>query len=349
MFNKFKTSKAFKIVNGIATSAILALLLSLMFFAYDVFRDADQDKRDDEHFEKTVEQLDKISQSLSTRFLGTFPIYLTEINRILKNVQPRDTIVILEDLLYYGIKSCPNEFRQLNTTLINHAQNGGKVIIAYYDNHPLEADKPWISVFYRVALESRVSMEYIPNIKNEHRDKMLVHSRGNNDIEYAIRLDSALTEKYFAKTRDDNREKAEHTRLGYLNKALVMREDSTLNNRADTIVNKMCLKLDSIKQHYLGNGKNLNDVQFKDYLHMYSEMTDCIAANYRNENIELIPINEYLTMSCWLIKPADKVRTTEAILAFPSKYNSNEIGFYSQDASFAQYITIILAGIRGEL
>lgn len=349
MLEKFKTSKAYKIINNFAASAILALLLSIAFFGYDVIQDRNQDEQNNKQFEETVHSLEKISQSLSTRFLGTFPIYLTEINRVFANLQPQDTVIIFEDLLYYGIKSCPKEFRQFNQMLINHAINGGKVVIVYYNNHPMEAEKPWMSIFYRVALESRVAMQYVPNIKREHREGMMAHGNHNNDTEYAIWLDSQITEKYFEKTREDNRDVAEKTRLGYLDKTLVEQTDSLLMNKADTIVHMMCMKLDSIKESHIGNGKKLNDVHFADYLQMYSDMTDCIADIYRDEDIILIPINEYLTMSCWLIKPADKNRATEAILAFPSKYASDEIGFYSQDASFAQYITTILSGIRGEL
>lgn len=38
----------------------------------------------------------------------------------------------------------------------------------------------------------------------------------------------------------------------------------------------------------------------------------------------------------------------ELILAFPSKYSSDEIGFYSQDELFSEYILTVLKGIRSE-
>ena len=60
-------------------------------------------------------------------------------------------------------------------------------------------------------------------------------------------------------------------------------------------------------------------------------------------------LNDYLTMSCWLIKPANKRHSVKSILAFPAKYSSDEIGFYSQDELFSEYITTILQGVRGEL
>ena len=54
---------------------------------------------------------------------------------------------------------------------------------------------------------------------------------------------------------------------------------------------------------------------------------------------DLIELKEFLTMSCWLVR--DK-----AILAFPSKYSSEEIGFSSQDKAFVDYIHTMLVGVR---
>lgn len=70
---------------------------------------------------------------------------------------------------------------------------------------------------------------------------------------------------------------------------------------------------------------------------------------HKENSIELVTLNEYLTMSCWLVKPAHKNRSSSANLAFPSKYSNDEIGFYSQDEFFAEYITTILQGVRGDV
>ena len=53
-------------------------------------------------------------------------------------------------------------------------------------------------------------------------------------------------------------------------------------------------------------------------------------------------MNEYLTMSCWLVR--DKT-----VLAFPSKYATEEIGFISQDKAFVDYIHTMLVGVRSQL
>ena len=84
-------------------------------------------------------------------------------------------------------------------------------------------------------------------------------------------------------------------------------------------------------------------ITFKDFVEMYKSMDLQIKKHYtRNERsnfIELIELKEFLTMSCWLVR--DK-----AILAFPSKYSSQEIGFSSQDNAFVDYIHTMLVGVR---
>ena len=200
------------------------------------------------------------------------------------------------------------------------------------------------SVFLRMVLEGRISSNYIPNIQKE-KYAYLSESK-ERSVEYGRQVDSLITEKYFVRTRDDDRKAAENAVQGYLTN-IMLEEDTIVQTETDIVINRLCHQLDTIRHFYLGNGKTLDEIHFADYEKMYSDMTDCIAEFYEYHGIELIPLNEYLTMSCWLIKPANNSRTTEAILAFPSKYASDEIGFYSQDLSFADYITKMLEGVRG--
>ncbi len=343
MFEKLKTSKSYRIFNSIAKSATFALAISILLFSFEMYKELDQESQNNQHFIETVRQLDEVRQSLSTRFLGTFPNYITEINRVFENLQAQDTVVIFEDVLYYGIKSRPNEFSHFQQLLIRHSRQGGKVIVAYYNNHPdVMQDPIWNTVFHRMVLEGLISSAYVPKIGEERAEEF---PKRRGDYSWMIRMDSIITEKYFLKTCQENRDAAENMWEGYL---VPIAKDTILNRTDDIVVKRVYQQIDSIKQACLGNGKRLDDVHFADYKRMYSDMTDCIADFYKYNGIELIPLNEYLTMSCWLIKPADVNRSTEAILAFPSKYASDEIGFYSKDVSFADYISKMLEGVRFE-
>ena len=335
-FRKLKQSKMYGVIKAISTSAVVALFLSFAFFTYDVYKENNQEKRNNEHFEKTVQQLDKIKESLSTRFLGRFPTYLTEINNVFNQLQPHDTVIIFEDVLYYGIKSRPAAFCRFNQLILNHARQGGTVVVAYYNNHPQNVPY-WASVFHRMIVESRIDAGYLSNIQFDRKNRF--DQLSNPSPQNLGRVDSLITEEYFLKTKTKDKKKATNDVENYL------RPLEQFNNESDVIVNRLCQELDLIKQNHIGKGKKIEDICFADFEKMYSEMTDCIVKRYRDNGVEMIPLNEYLTMSCWLLKPANINRPTEAILAFPSKYASEEIGFYSQDASFATYITAMLKGV----
>lgn len=358
-FSKFKQSRLYRGINTFASSAIIGLAITLLIFAYKVYSGKKQ-------FDETVNRLDGISHSLSTRCLGKFPAYISEINDVFSTLEKGDTIIIFEDVLYYGIKSDPTGFSQLQQHLLNHSRQGGKVIVAYYDNHYKGAALPWVTVFHRMIVESRISSKYLSQIFAERHNQFgqLAEKQNQNDtknvqdnasrVKEMAYIDSCITEKYFALTRDNDRESAQKNVNGYLSFLERLENDASSAYSTDFVVKTLCIKLDSIMQHYIGKGdnkkeKSLKEISFADYEHMYSEITDCIASIYKEHGIELVQLNEYLTMSCWLVKPAHKNRSASAILAFPSKYSSDEIGFYSQDELFSDYITTILKGVKGDV
>ena len=354
-FAKIKQSWFYRSINTFASSAIIGLVITILIFVYKVYFGRKQ-------FDETVNRLDNISRSLSTRCLGKFPAYIAEINEVFSTLQPGDTVVIFEDVLYYGIKSDPTGFCRLQQLLLNHARQGGKAIVAYYDNHYTDASFPWMTVFHRMILESRIAPDYIPQISEERHKRMekSFEKDSANAPDKAARfnkmiyIDSCVTEEFFNRTRDNDIDAAKNIIQGYLTFLDVIKKDESLTALSDPVVNRLCTNIDSIVRYHIEIGgetkkRSIKDVHFADYEKMYSDITDCIAECYRYHGIELIPLNEYLTMSCWLVKPAGKKHSVASILAFPSKYSSDEIGFYSQDELFSEYITTILQGVRGEL
>lgn len=83
----------------------------------------------------------------------------------------------------------------------------------------------------------------------------------------------------------------------------------------------------------------MDDITFFDFENMFVEITKEIELLYSNYGFECIPLNDNLIMSCWM--SGDKM-----IFAFPSKYNTDEIGFSSQDPAFSKYIRTMLDGVR---
>lgn len=354
---RIKGTRGFEIVNTFIKSAAVALLFAAICFVYDVYHDSAQDKQLDdsiaklESIEKSIDTLQSIKnnlkhiqESLSTRYLGIFPEYITEIKELFKDMNPTDTVVIFEDVLYYGIKSRPDEFFAFNVRLFEHAQEGGPITVAYYNhNFDTTSGQPiWENLFHRMIIESRIAPKYHAELKKE-RDRELLKLRSTNSMSPAASraVDSTLCEKYFKATRLGNVTQFWKDIDGYLNNDFILR-NSYCSTKGEEETYKMCVEIDSVKQYYLGSRKN---IKFCDFEAMYRQMSGIIAKYYAKNGIELVPLDEYLTMSCWMVRkgPGEGV---SIVLGFPSKYSTDEIGFYSEDENFSRYIGTMLDGVK---
>lgn len=354
-FRKIKGSKGYTILSAFIKSAAVGLFFAILCFAYDLYHDKEQDKLLENSLElsneslnkiqKSVEELNQIKQSLSTRYLGIFPDYITEIGMLYDSLSTEDTIIIFEDVLYYGIKSRPKEFYEINKRLLEHAMNGGSITVAYYD---VKNGKPKpFDIFHKVIIESRIDSKYHAHMKEKRQGKRDKEKKsGANtpiDIMEMSRFDSVLCEEYFAKTRIDDKEVFKKDVDAYLSKDLV-NGFGPARSKADSVCHQMCFQIDSVKQYYLGR-KAIDKICFSDYEKMYREMSEVIKGYYGEFGIEMIPLNEYLTMSCWMVQNSSR-KTVRTVLAFPSKYSTDEIGFYSQDEAFSKYIGTMLKGVK---
>lgn len=348
IWNYLQNSGFYRVLNFISKSAIIGLMITLVLFFIEMIQSNKQEKVTRTQLTETLEGLSGIEQSLSTRFLGIFPGYITNICDLFYNIQEGDSVIVFEDVLYYGIKSRPEEFRKYNHQLLKHAMSGGHVLVAYYDyDVDSTAGKPvWEEVFHKMIVESRIRAEYIPMMASDRRARLRGANVGRGWSAMAA-VDSAVCELYFEKGKRADMEKFRKDIGGYLDSALIAGIDTTSNrDEAIRIVDRMCLSIDSLKHACLD--KPAEKVTFADYERMYRGMSQIIADTYLHCGIELLPMNDYLTMSCWLVKPHrdEYQRPTEAILAFPSKYSSDEIGFYSQAEAFSDYITTMQQGVK---
>jgi hypothetical protein len=151
-------------------------------------------------------------------------------------------------------------------------------------------------------------------------------------------VDSAVCERYFRQTVDADKVKF----INGINDMLKpIPTDTYANEEASIQVNSLCTKLDAIKQSYLN--KPYDQIKYSDIYNMYKDITREIRELFRQYGkIRMIPLNEHLTMSCWLTVVNGQ---DTAIIAFPSKYSTDEIGFISQDVAFAKYIQTMLNGM----
>ena len=142
--------------------------------------------------------------------------------------------------------------------------------------------------------------------------------------------DSIASEKYFnfyrANELKEFTERIEKIRLPFY--------DETKNDYA------LFLKIDSIKNACIN--KPINTITFYDIYTMYYQVTEELKLFFEQHNIQLRPLNNYLTMSCW--SNGEKV-----LFAFPGKYAADEIGFISSDNAILHYIETMLNGVENSL
>lgn len=345
MRNTSQESKSHKMVGYVSTflkSAAVALIFALICFAFDRYENIMQQKQLDE----SIAKLDTIEKSLSTRSLGIFPGYIKEIRELFNNIDKSDTIVIMEDVLYYGFKSKPKEFYEMNKKLFDHAMQKGAVTVAYYSfeqrNVPVAMD-----IFHNMIKEENISEDNLAKMKKDCDSiiKTIVVAEGNK-LQKIRTIEYELCEKYFKATVNKDFKKFEASingENGYLSTELVKFGENETTQGAGAAKN-MCKEIQKIKEKYLK--KDLHQITFNDMEMMNREISKLIADTYTRDdiNIRLVSLDEYLTMSCWMVKYGHTTGA-KAVLAFPSKYSSDEIGFYSQDEAFSRYISTMLNGI----
>ena len=322
-FQKLKENKLFRYITN---ATFVGLFLTVVISTFQIF----QANEHTNHLSESLTRLENIEKSVTTHFLGSFPEYINEINNLLEAFQQsntdmsKDTIIIFEDVLYYGIRSSPNEFIKMNKLLLSLADCGCHIVIAYY--------APERNPIFKIMVQDELIAPTFYAEMNE-----------------AIESNRSERETYWEKYFDYTRKATSESMKAYEQKVYAMRQRiySDLlptTTPLDKEMIDLCHELDSIKTFYMGDSKkDVMSITFKDFVEMYKSMDLQIKKHYtRNERsnfIELIELKEFLTMSCWLVR--DK-----AILAFPSKYSSQEIGFSSQDNAFVDYIHTMLVGVR---
>jgi hypothetical protein len=311
------------IYKSIVILSPFGLLLSIAFFMIQA-----------KESEQLVGNLTHIEQSLSTRHIGIFPDYLDKINQLLYET-PRmqdDTtkIIIFEDVLFYGAFYNGTAFKEMMRQLSELSEKGKKIVIAYYDNNE---DMRKGKMFREVVQESWMRQQDLSALSQERRawmDKLRKEkASGGGGAVFRI-ADSIASEKYFACYRENElkefSERIEKIRSPLYDKA---KNDDLLFQKLDNIKNT-CLN------------KPVKTITFYDIYTLYHQVTEELKAFFGQHNIQLLPLDNYLTMSCW--SNGEKV-----LFAFPGRFAAEEIGFISSDIAILYYINTMLEGVENSL
>ena len=298
----------------IAILSPFGFILSIVFF----FGEA-------KNTERLVDNLVGIEQSLSTRHIGIFPDYLDKINELLSETSLSDTarIVVFEDVLFYGAFYDGEAFKDVVENLIK-LSHSRKIVIAYYES---SSDMRRGRMFREVIQESWMRQSDLPHLRKTRLELMDSLRKKDVDRQSVYRIsDSIACERLFAVYRDKDRAEFEKR----IKKILVPLYSEQENDFP------MFQQIDDIKQMYLN--KPLNTISFYDIYTMCQQITDSVATFYKANKIQLVPLGNYLSMSCW--SNGEKV-----LFAFPGRFAADEIGFISRDNAILQYINTMLDGV----
>lgn len=373
-FSKLRNRYGYRL-KMLIDSATFALLLSIALFMYEMISSANET-------EKIVENLKDIENSLSTRYLGLFPQYINSINGLLseaiKNQDKssiRDSIIIFEDVVYYGIRSDADGFRTMMENLLRLTNNGCHITLAFYDvnsipfkqmirDNLISSDYQKKYIADRRSYQERLAKlhneskditkigersdveKQMVNLLNKHFDNAVGKNYKSDSIHAFFRrinnrrlIDSILTQRYYEKTRGDNAKRF------IVAKSTLLRSLPQKKDAVDAIsirINELFVRLDNIKRHYIE--KDYLEITYSDYYNMYKDITLAICEVLSSQpNIDIINLHESMMMCCWMSVINGK---ENAIFAFPSKYSTDEIGFISHDVNIARYIRTMLNGIK---
>lgn len=393
-WKKMKASKMMHFFKIISESATFALFLSIIFFGWEMFDNMRESQ-------SLTENLRTIQSSLSTRYLGKFPDFLPDINNLYSNAMAGDSIMIMEDVLFYGVTSAPKEFYEASGKLLDLADQGSPVLISYYKPGGLtynltiqewllspECYKHYKDTMQLFRLRNQMFRQHKKmlidscarqKMPKEETDRLILHLSKQyfQDIidteglerqeEYilaqTLNIDSTMTEqenrkrkddyalvrdklleRYFSMTRDADTKAFMAMVNKYRQPTMDVVEDKAASRREIETL-KMCQKMDSVRVKYLGKeDAPIDNLTYADFVNMYQEMTEVMQQTYaKYPSITLVPIDDFLSVRSWLI--CDKNGDSQAIMAFPSRYSSSEIGFYTTDESTRDYIKTMQRGI----
>jgi hypothetical protein len=391
-WTKIRASKTMHYLKIISGSATFALFLSIIFFAYEMIDNMQESKQ-------MTENLVQIQNSLSTKYLGEYPDFVPGINKLYDEVAAGDSIVIIEDVLYYGIISAPKEFYESCRKLLALAANGSPVMIAYYRPHSLAYSlmnqemllsleeyknyRDTLDLFhkriqqYRENKKKTIDACVAKKMTKEQTDQELAKLMEQT---FGDLIDKALIEKQKARmlSAQQTKPKSEgaarpagfddfmmvrnvllekHFAQSYKNdqdglKKLVEKYrrptlDDSIKQGATRIeieTQSMCRKMDSLRTKCMGEkDEPIDQITYQKFVDMFDGMTRIMEETYRKyPSITLVPIEDFLSVRSWLITGK---QTGKAIMAFPSRYSSSEIGFYTTDESTREYIKTMQRGI----
>ena len=255
-------------------------------------------------------QTKEIIDSISTRYVGEFPATMGPLNKLLLNA--KESIVILEDVLGYGMFSAPDEFHKYITILDKKSADGKlKLELVIYNR----------DVNLRVTKMQFIGSEHIDKFKSLRYEKNNAKTEEERDavINKIVEFRNSIFTAFLAKK--ENKEKWQYLmEYDFSNKA--RQEGKNGYNQLNEVKNVFKDRdIESIKFD-----------EFADMLITFDDRIKTILTAGGRSNVKIDTVGIMHSMNCWLID------NTEAIFGFTRSFGSSEIAFITKDPQLTTHI-----------
>ena len=238
----------------------------------------------------------KITDSISTRYIGEFPEIVEQINDLL--LQAKEEIIIMTDVLGYGMYSNPGDFHKYLSIIEKKAGDECDIKFVVYDNSLLKRTR---------------QMQHIgfANIKEYHSlRKNQKHEEANNMRDSIFRTnlkEKELTLNNFFKYK-----------FTYTHKS---------NNKRNF------QEFDDIKSEFESR-QVIGSISYNEFNNLLLDLNNSIQNRLVpiQHSVSITTTANQHVMNCWLID------RTKAIFGFVGNFNASEIAFYTQDRQIINYI-----------
>ena len=165
------TWKGSSIINKITASAFAITIVGVVITIFAMYKSCSDMNESSkilrsasQEIDTTRHKIDTVLTSVNTRYIGVFPDFINHVNTLLSEAENK--IIIFEDVLSYGMFSCPEQFHETISILRSQLYDNKKPMKVYFViyNSDLCKEKDveqWLGI--------RLNIDRLSNEKREER------------------------------------------------------------------------------------------------------------------------------------------------------------------------------------
>jgi len=258
--------------------------------------------------------INKVSESVNTRYIGSFPNCMVNINKLLEEAVKGSHIVIFQDFITYGMLSSPEEFHKMMSILIHKRQkDNDRIDIIIYND----------TLYQKTMKAQLLGTKYFEQYKSKYDS--IKRYKNKIDDDSLKKLYDYYTEEIFQKSINDP------------TSPLPAKYHNFMIHPFDTI-DEYHEPLKKIVELRKECGESLTT--YKQISELLYNISKFLIERYEEYGINITRVPSRHIMNCWCIEDAIN---RKAIFSFPSRDDSDEIAFITLDSNIFGFIDTLYA------